>query len=588
MSFVSELKDNIKTSEKSNQELGRDIVEKILKADNLGKKSSYLGYLDFLLSEDLVNPDEIIPLIINGAVDIGDLVGIILCFKNRGNPNLYLNTSGVGPSHLLIYGFKKLGDRVPLYKFFYTICVLLGSNVFEPAFYTEKPEELLKEVLKNSHRRIEDVNRWLLKYQIDYPKNSIELLEVLKLKNDVLSHQIAIFIDLPELYSNLTLAMFPSFLVSRNPKWNFLFNGKEDFKPTNPYLIEGAKAFFAMGVISILELFPGSYYDFTFWIISYRNAMMSGNHFFIEQIEMIIKAAIARGHQCDLYQFDEIGSINPDFKRELVNIYRSPLWSKVVKIPETLLKDAMQFGIPSNASPSEIKDFFLNLTSADIEAIKKAIKRKNKGMIIYSLDSILNFISNPEEDIIFANRNSYEYDPLLYSEYSIAYYRDNDNRVWIYLSNMFENILKNPFNTISGKRFPEEFLLQVEYKIKNNKLFDFEKPINLENLIDKIKENDEITNLETDFEIRSVLQIAGLNGITKESMLSKISLSEYNRRFSKIGIDFYQYYPISNEPNATLIEIKSLSSNLSLAIICKILYVALNKKLETAISFFHF
>jgi len=571
----------------NNSELGRDIVEKILKAENSEKKSSYLGYLDFLLSNRQVDPDEIISLIINGTTSVGDLVGVVMCLKNGGNPNLYLNTSGVGPAHLLIYGFKKLGDRSSLYKFFYTICVLLGSNVFEPAFYSEKPEELLLEALKNSQRRFEDVNRWLLKYQIDYPKNSIELLEVLTLKNDLFSHQIAIFIDLPELYLNLTLAMFPFFLISRNPKWKLLFTGQEEFKPTNPYLIEGAKSNFATGTISILDLFPGSYYDFNFWIISYRNAVTSRNQFFIEQVEMIIKAAISRGHQCDLYQFDEIGSMNPDLKRELLNIYRSPLWSKVTTIPETLLKDAMQFGIPSNSSPSEIKDFFLNLTSADSEAIKKAIKRKNKGMIIYSLDPILSFISNPDNDIAFANRNNYEYDPLLYSEYSIAYYRDSDNRIWIYLSNMFENILKNPVNLISGKNFPKEFLLQVDYKNKRNKLFGFENPINLEDLIDKIKKNDEVTNLETDFEIRSVLQIAGLNGITKETMLSKITLGEYSRRFLKIGIDFYQYYPISNEPNSFLIEITSLSSNLSLAIICKILYTALNKKLESAISFFH-
>jgi hypothetical protein len=160
---------------------------------------------------------------------------------------------------------------------------------------------------------------------------------------------------------------------------------------------------------------------------------------------------------------------------------------------------------------------------------------------------------------------------------------DNENNLWVYLSNSFENILEEKINKNTHKRFPTEFLSQVEDKIRFANRFQISlyEPVNLEILIQKLKKEDKIDNTETDFMVNFILEIANLNGISKKDMLEKITLQEYNIRFSKIGYSFLEILPYfsNSKVNINLHDAYGPTfSNYILVIICRFLYMITKKK----------
>ena len=587
----------------ANNEIINDII-----SSSGEKKSASLGYLNHLLKENILNPDELIPLIVRDAVHYYDFVALVICFRNGGNPNLYVNTSGLGPAHLLVYGYDKIKDKF-LFHLFYTLSVLLGSSTMSPSFYknVKKDTIIMDYDLVNGYRKTEEiieivpekVSEWLYTHDIQYPLISSDIYESLSGRDDMLTQLVSVYLNQPQLY-NWTINLFPDFLISRNPNWKslFTFNDEERYllTPINQYLIEGMRACFSDGVASIIEYLP-SYFDFTFWISTYRSVQNGKNLYLIKECEKIFKMAISSGYQLDLYQMDEIGSIDMSFRIAIFNTYRKPLWHKVCstdsvigKIPSSLAKISLYLGIPSNTPYSDVCDKLLQITSADFESLRKAIKKRQKMAISSALDPIQDFINPRQTDTTCYNQSNFEHDPLMYSDYSLAYYRDNKNNTWCYLSNSFESILADPVNKSTGEPFPQEFLLLIEEKCKVAKFFNLplSEPQNLEKIVALLKRDDEITNIETDFIISSVIQIANLNNITRDDMINNITFNEYERRFRNVGYkNLHEIIPIPTDMDLTLATTTThLSVNIQLSTICRFLYFLMKSDLQNGVRFF--
>ncbi len=247
-------------------------------------------------------------------------------------------------------------------------------------------------------------------------------------------------------------------------------------------------------------------------------------------------------------------------------------------------------GVASNSTPKEICSELFKLVSADFDSLKRGIKKRMHDRIYNEIEPLHNFISNyhPKE-YHFENRNDYEEDPFLFSEYSMAYYCDSNQKLWVYLSPSFENIIREPINKKTGESFPPEFIMNIEQKIRLNTYFEFsmELPQNLEKLIISLKKTDELINTDTDVEIQSILQIAKLNNISKDDMMNVITIAQYVDKFNVINVDFHQIYPFEDDNvSGTLATSPYLSPWLGLAIICKYLYLLISDDLVNNVKFF--
>ena len=599
----------------------KEIIDEIIQSSG-ESKSAVLGYFEHLLTlkngsgEKVIDPDDCIQRIIEKSVQYYDMVALVMCFKHGGNPNLYINAHGLGPAHILVYGYNKIKDSF-LYTLFYNICMLLGSSILKQAFdinggknkiITQTVDvELIKKI--NNEELIEEkiimenVEEWLHNQGIKfhnsnhgtYHKIPSKILEHLAKKGDLMTQLISVFLNLPELYKP-SPELYPHFLISRNYHWNLWFDqvDKDNLYPTNSYLIGAMKSCFSQGAISILECMP-SYFDFVFWIATYKKVIKSGNDYLINECENIFKASVEHGFIFDNYSLDEIGLINMNFRKTLLNLYKKPYWSKVCsspngKIPSSLSKISLHLGIPSNSSFEETCSKLLSISSADFESLKKAIKNRSKEEIKTSKKSITEFINPSTKDIMCNNISDYEKDPMMYSDYSFAYYSDSKDRTWCYLSNSFENILETKINKETNEKFPQEFLFAIEQKVKIAKYFNISllEPVNLEKIIVDLKKNDEINNVESDFIVSSIIQIANLNGISEDDMLNKITINEYGDKFSNINVNIENVIPFDEDQrNLALISLKdNVSPYLLLVSLCRFLYGELKKDLTKTIKFF--
>jgi len=478
----------------------------------------------------------------------------------------------------------------------------MGSNVSFSSFLVDEPkidQILLNEIQgkKRKEKKIRSVSQWLENKKVFYPSNRQEILEYLKKReipeNIYLAQLISVYLDLPEIY-NADPSLFPLFLNARNPNWNRFFNFEEKYFPTNIYLIKGMKAAFSEGCISILKKLP-SYFDFCFWIFTYRTYYITKNLFYIEECQNIFKAAIENGYILDNYTLDEIGSIDMKFRKTCLSLYSKPYWKKICsqkldKIPTSLYKDLICLGISEDFPPNMLCQKLTQITDADPEALKTAISNRQKQKIILDKYNIVNFINPEKQDIYIFNRNNFQDDPLLYADHCIAYYTDFENRTWIYLSNSFENILETKINKTSGLPFPKKFIFAVQSKVKFIEEFKFSlsNPINLLNCVISLNEDDKITNTKTDFIIGTVLGVASLNGLNKDVMLNGLTIKDYEGRISDIGFSLYKIVPnIKKLMGKTLTEAFGPSTaNYIFAVLCRFLYIEFKKNPQNAKNFF--
>jgi hypothetical protein len=604
-----------------------DFISKIINLEEENKSAAFY-YFEVLLKEKRISANDAIPIIIKFAKTIEDFFGLILCFANNGDPNLYCETPKVGISHLLIYGFTVIQDN-SLFSFFYAICVLLGSKTSSPAFYLMDGNNVNISMIEIASRNkvrfeVESVDTWLHNRKFNYPAYASGILEYLQDKKDKkLTSVISIFLNAPQL-ADPNPDLFSYYLLARNTNIDFPLTKeqKEQYTKHSSQYIECMKACFSEGFLKIYK-YPISYVDFSQWLAIYRNIVKSRNSILIEEASKIFEIAISGGYSPDIYQFNELSSINMKFYRRLCQYFEKPLWKKIcssgAEIPKELRKKMIHLELPSTISSKEAEPYLIAMTTANPESFKNAILKKNLTIINSNVDSYLEFITNTISLKSFENRNVYPEDPLLFSRYSMAYYLNKEGKIELFFSDSFKNIVQQYYNPESFTKeepimyeiieeivdiesnnllieiakkervqrpysktrneiseLPPEFILELESRIRAHEIFGFNpaEPINLYKLLTELKQNDTPNKTESDMIKNTILQIASTYSVTEKIMYEVLTLTDYAQKLSFVGVtlsDLYAYDTLKTD-GTLMTNTDYYSPDFSLIIICRIMY----------------
>lgn len=541
------------------------------------EKSTRIALIDEILEHKDFNPNECMALMLDVIKTEHDIGLCALCLKHGADPNIYLNAHRVGPAHFLIAAFKKLPRGI--YANFYCFMVLRGSNPENPCF---DPREFSDSIIPES------VHSWLKNNGVELPNSTSRILELLPrfpyrdqlclsvlldTKDESLkkSHSDPLNIQ----WNNQALEFM---LISRNSNWkNVKYETKDSvylklaFKSTFPQLFEHI----------INDDIRPTYYDFCYFI-SHMAAIykIENSHPLRRMCREMIQMCVDRGVEMDLYQLDEIRSIDSEFCVQLTERYRKPLWTKVCSIrsdtyiPSEMSEAFLFFGMSDEMQKYDICGAFEEITSADLETLIKTFKKKNSRQMGSRINMLTDFINLTPESYC-DNPHSITGDPMEYSDKALAYYKDSDGKNWCFLSNSFESLLSKKKNPISMKPLPREFLLTLEYQKRYLEDFgiSLHEPKTIRAVIENIKKVNEISNDKTNQIIGKITKLLEVHNMS-EMRIKNMRIGELSRRLSTVGVYLSDFIDINEQNESVLVKDFDglLSSKMIFIIICKLVH----------------
>lgn len=558
-------------------------------------KSTKIGLFEEMIKMRLVSPNDALPIIVKEMKSISDLGMVIICLRNGADKNIYVNVKGMGPAHIIIFAYNiHYKTNKKLFEMFYNLLILNGSSTLSPSYDSKIPKNHSYGYLDSYDKQsivMESVYEWIVnksKGEFKLPSVASEIFEYIK-SNETSKYDrsiYAVYLDdntLCEWDAEMLIYM----LYSRNPNWKKLKIIKKD----SIYLKVGFNATFLDLVVSMLDdgLRP-SYIDFSFWVAHYKYIYSYPDiDFLVGQCESMFLELIKRGYQIDLYYLDEIGSINPQFRIQLIDEYTRPLWSKICNyktdqyIPDEMKEVAIYFGIPEGSSKEMFCNSVEHITSVDLDSLIRANRERNSQAIASKLNFLTDYINNKAlghcDNMIDFNDN-----PMDYPSNLLAYYNDNNGKTWCFLSKDFERLIHTQINPSTKMELPKEFINRLKYQTDALKFFNIplSEPKTLAKLISVIKKNDTPTNDKTNEIVQRVLNALLSRGINEDIILGRMKIKDIVTKFKRLGVDIQDILLIDeSEFDKTIDEAKTeFSPRIILNIIC----MALDEKFNTDIS----
>ena len=512
-------------------------------------KSTRIGLFEEMIKTGMIFVDEALPIIIKEAKTIADLGMIVICLKNKVFRNLYVHTKGLGYAHIIIYAFSiHFLSNKRLFEYIYNLLVLSGSSTFLHCYNS------IDERKTDSLIQSESVYEWLVnkgKGNFKCKSVSSEIFEYIK-SNDCLKFDkeiYSVYLD-DTSFCDWDPEMIPYLLYSRNSNWKKLKITKKD----NFYLKIAINATFLDLVINMLDdgLRP-KYIDFSFWIAHYKHIYSYNNvDYLVSQCEGGFIELIKRGYQIDLYCLNEIGSINPKLRIQIIDEYSKPLWNKICNyktddyIPDEIKEVAIYFGIPEGTSKENFCNSVEHITSADLNSLVNANREKNSQAISSKINFLADYVnsrvSGKCDNLVDFNDN-----PLDYPNDLLAYYNDGSGKTWCFLSKDFESLIHSQINPSTKQKLPFDFINRLKYQTDQLKFFGIplSEPKTVSFLINKIKKPDTPSNEKTDEIIKRIINVLNYRGITEFKIMNTIKLKEIILKFQRIDIDIKQILLIS-------------------------------------------
>lgn len=555
-----ELADNHPVSEKSMKKLLSE-----MSGLSHEEKSTMIGLVESILQKGHFSPNECMALTLDVIKTEHDLGLLAMCLHHGANPNMYIDAHKIGPAHFLIAAFNKVPKS--LYAIFYCYMVLKGSNPESPCF---DPKAFDGSIVPES------VHVWLKNNKHELPSSATTIFGLIP--NFPHRDKLCLSVLLDANYVPWDVMALEFMLIARNPDWKKVTYEIKDSR----YLKMAFKSTFP-GLFTALfdDGFRPSYFDVCYFISHMITIYkIPHSHLLRDMCKEMINCCVDRGVEFDLYQLDEMRNVDPEYVVELESKYKKPLWSKVCSIktdgyiPKELTESTIFFGISEDVAKYDLCGNFEEITSADLESLVRAFKKKNSRQMGMRINMLTDFI-NATPEARCDNYQSISGDAMEYSDKALAYYKDHEGKNWCFLSNSFESLLTKRVNPINGRPLPREFLHTVEYQKRF--LDDFgislHEPKTIRAVIEKLKKNQELNNEKTDTIISRVTSLLEMNGTPKQKLIN-MKMTEITRRLTNIGIQLDEIIEIQESDMDVKVKDfdKCLTSQMLFIIICRLVY----------------
>lgn len=536
--------------------------------DHEEMKSTRIGIFEEMIKTNMIDVNEALSFVVKEMKNISDMGMVVICLRNGADRNLYIDANALGPAHILVYAQHTLPKS--LFEMFYIIMVMSGSDVSRDAYKRVIVEDpMIFYTKKNDYSvpliKVESVHDWLKKIKdFKLPAYTSDLIELVKTKND--RHIYGVYLNTVQ-FGKWDIECVSYMLYSRNSNWQnveITFSSKEEkIKQGSVYLKIAINATFYDLVVAQLNVgYRPTYIDFSFWIQHYKTIKHVHNvDYLIDQLESSFIELIKRGYKIDLYYLDEIGSINPDFRRTLYDEYEKPLYDKVCSItndgyiPDEIKNVSVYLGIPEGVTKASFCSSIESITKADHDSLIKANRKRSTDAISNKLNLLSDYINNNHFNGC-TNISSFENDPLTYPVDLLSYYKDSDNHTWCFLSNDFESLLRNKINPSTKERLPDDFLVKLKQQTDMLEYFGIPltDPKTINKIIAEIKSIDTPTNKESDVIINRVQLLLESKGYTKAFIIKEMKLRDLVNKFKRIDVNIDEILILSESEYDKTIE----------------------------------
>lgn len=448
-------------------------------------------YLFYILKEELLDPNVLLVQAIAMALDEEYLIPIGMAIRFGADPNLYVNTSGVGALHILAYTYYRLPNKALIN---YIVLMLLASE--SNASMAAMDDTGGTYTMGRNPPPGPTVLEWISMkgYQTVIP--DIQAGGLAKVERPFLT-SIGEYIDRPDLIttevSTVSIIRYHSYRVLSKLDSRGL-DLQENLNLSLKYLnLTAFELFLEEGaVVTYLRMND----------LLIRGKMYGKEKLTVplDQIANMLKEGIKRNVEMDREQYTILNSISSGIAKEALDTYREPKWKKqcaVSKVPinEDLKALAMSLGISVDDKAQVCKEI-AKVQVLDPKSITNAAISRQRQRVSNDMSTVSDFISKDPDlsSHVCTNKTLFEDDPYTYTDLDLAYYRDNLGITWCFVSDMYDDIISSGINPYTDEKIPQYFIESLQMKKDEISKLPEKRPTNVSDGLTYLSKDDNITN----------------------------------------------------------------------------------------------
>lgn len=543
-------------------------------------RSKYLLYFMESIRRNFLNPDLLLSTSILEFRVPEDLVLVALSLRFKANNNLYLMTEGIGMSHIIIYTVCVLRTHVDMNYINIIIYILLimGSNLNSNAF--DQKQKIETNYDTSFLKKFNNYDDNIIPYKKNMSvKNWLEsqgmgtfedYYDVLIKRSDQAKIDISILCDKPNIFPGLfqetesfeyktrnrvthpKKISFDNIIASRANNILALYEPKKDSnsrydKGENIGLVKCIDSFYLDGFIHLIKNgIIATYFTINRILIKLKLTFKDKDSVLIFELQNMLRYLVSNGYTLDIEQLTLISTTSPEIANLILKDYNKPKWSKLCADPnvgevnETLKLVGYSLNISSMVDKPSICEKLKEYSMADQKALKEAVISRQQNRVTADVSNISDFISGNVEPVVCRNKTVKQTDPFEYGDASLSYYKDEENHVWCFLSNMYESLIKEPVNPHTGKKLPEVYQMQIKTHLGILEKLGISpsNPVPIHTAIDNLHKNDEINSRESENILNTIVQASEVSGITSRK-IKELTPEQMNQILSVIGMEQY-------------------------------------------------
>lgn len=585
MQALRDILDGKRTETLSPAEIRR-IVQDAGSCKNLLDRSRIHLYITKGLSRGAISPDQLLPIAISEVKAYTDLTMVAIALRMGGNRNLYINTPGIGPAHIIVYTVVTLKADSRDINLIMSVCfvlMIMGSQSVSPSFdqsgnrvrdeapLAVEPTMDLNFMEGVSHilspngelptpdpvigtvadKPYQSVQQWLQSQGLPSLNSLPKLLAGLKKSTRTILGIICDRTDIANADDDGTSINLDDVLVSRSLNIVNSFRIIKGLRIGNLEkgefvgLIKSVDAGCSESFIHFIDAgLTATYFTINRLVIQLRKSFRDGNTVLTYELQRMIQYAVSKGSNIDMEQLAIISTTSDAIASSILRVYREPAWRKVCagdkggSIPDSLKSLAFNLNIESVGTKDNLCRELENYSEADPESLKSATILRQKARIGAAVSTISDFVVGTTPNVSCQNKTVLQADPFEYGDASMSYYRDGQGAVWCFLSNMYESLLKNPVNPHTTQPLPVGFQNQIRSHLDILQRLGISpsNPVTVASAIDDLSKKDEVSGKESEFIVNTILQTSTVAGIDP-ARIKSLDPSQMNQILSTIGMD---------------------------------------------------
>ncbi len=480
-----------------------------------------------LLSK-ILDPDITLLQILTGNLTTNHILLISLCLRYGANPNMYVSAYELGNIHIIGYVYSMLdGNDESLKDTILSMLLLKGSSI-NSTIYKKTDTTVLNWLNTNYPKH----NLTLDPIQSRFTNDDIVLMSIILDDPDILIGTDFSYSDTDMLlaikYFNMkTFDKIPYYSEMYYFDFEILFLS---FNRLNSYAFDKiVKNGYLPSYILVTQLLNS--------MKQYQDPMS----IVYNELQKILLSVISTGFRFDTYQMNMIRTFNKESFGKIIMEYEQPNWHKVCKSTNTnseiLEQIAFSLNINTELQSNTICDLLSTIFKADKQQLKDAFKKRQQIRMSNDLSRITEFINGNAPLLTYKNKSSLNKDAFDYIDMDIAYYRDDNNAVWCFISDYYKSMIDTGINPYNKSSLPSLFIDELIYKYDIiMKIRNSDKAVSFSESLDKLGEKDTVDDSNTNIVINEFIKTAikyGIdyqvfNSINKDIILSAFRIINYD------------------------------------------------------------